>query len=349
MSTNDASVALNALNKISEEHFQQLQAIQTQFYWSCVFIYGDDLLHETKSVPENITDPRHIYVTNPKDESYLEFANKNNVKQQFIYYHNKKLNCGDYCLICDEIAKKCDFPNHNVNDKGLVAAYVGGLQFFGKYNLSKKYLGEVHKQNNNDISETFESIATLINEQIQLLEMNFKISMNDFKENNGYVISPTTSFCSNELKEMYLSTKSEYENEVNKVYDLIKSVPSLQICYNNASLNNVNSTNDSINYVNIKQVVNCAGEVVSDSILNSDSDEQMLKLIDKIEQRPTKTEIIQLTDEKIQLKIDELKKRNLIRTIIIIILLIIFVVIAYFYYNKQFELFAKKFDGIIVK
>ena len=300
MTTENASMALNALNAISEQHFQQLQAIQTQFYWSCVFIYGDDLLHETKLVPENITDPRHIYISNPKDESYLEFANKNNVKQQFIYHYNSKLNCGDYCLICDEIAKKCDFPNHEVNDKKLIASYVGGLQFFGKYSLAKKYLGEVHKQNNSDISETFETIATLINEQIQLLEMNFKISMNDFKENNGYIISPTTSFCSKEIKEMYLSTKSEYEEEVNKVYDLIKNVPSLQICYNNASLNNVNSTNDSINYVNIKQVVNCAGEVVSDSILNADSDEQILKLIDKIEQRPTKLEIIQLTDEKIE-------------------------------------------------
>lgn len=329
--SNDVSTAaLNAINKIADARFQQLQSIQTQFLWSTIYIYGTELMKPTTSAAF-VNDPRNIYYTDKTNTSYLVFAEKYKVIQQYVYIDKalgKPIN-SNFIKTADEMVQKCDFANILIKDDSeKLASCVGALMYFGKWETFKKLMGEIYNIPSQSIISTFNKYKELIEEQQQKLGRLFKISSDDIKKINGYVSCVNASFCSSELKQEYLQTKEEYEQMIKELYNIVQGVPSLSVCYNNNSMGNVLADNDGIAYVNVKQVINCAGEQIAEESTKGEADTMttILKNISELKaSNTTKTEIIDKINKRIDTESDKIEKLYNKNIIIIIVLLVIFI------------------------
>lgn len=323
-----SSAALNAINKIADERFQQLQAIQTQFLWTTIYIYGDELLKPTTSA-SFVNDPRNIYYRNNEDTSYLSFADKYKVVQQFVYVNsNGKAENTNLISVADEMIQKCEFANVIIKDDAeKLASYVGAMMYFGKWDAFKKLMGEVYNISAQMVVTTFNSYKEIIEQQQQKLSRMFKISDEDFKKTNGFVNCTGASFCSSELKKEYLETKEEYAQMLKELYSIVQGVPSLSVCYNNSSIDNVGADNEGIAYVNVKQIINCAGDEIASETASADDNEivaDTLKQIQELKADSTvKTELI----NKINVKLDEIMNNMFVKYSVGIIIIIVLVVL----------------------
>ena len=133
---NDSSMAaLNAINKIADKRFQELQYIQQQFAWTTIYLPGDEVKEPTKNNAMLANDPRFFNKSDPEDYSYLQFVAKNHVDQQFIYLNkNGNPNKMDINQACEEITLRVEFIN-NVkvkSDEEYIVQLLAGLKYLNK-------------------------------------------------------------------------------------------------------------------------------------------------------------------------------------------------------------------------
>lgn len=325
-----SSAALNAINKIADERFQQLQAIQTQFLWTTIYIYGSELLKPTTAA-NFVNDPRNIYVSNKEDTSYLSFADKYKVPQQFVYVNvDGKAQNTNFIAAADEMIQKCEFANIKIKDDAeKLASYVGALMYFGKWDTFKKLLGEVYNISAQMVVSTFNNYKEIIEQQEQKLSRMFKISKDDLKKFNGFVNCTGASFCSSELKKEYLETKAEYAQMLKELYNIVQGVPSLSVCYNNSSIDNVAADNEGIAYVNVKQVINCAGNEIAEETASSEDNNVITEVLKNISELKADTTIKTELINKVNKRVDDMMNNMFVKyttgIIIIIVLVVLFI------------------------
>jgi len=342
---NDSSMAaLNAINKIADKRFQELQYIQQQFTWSTIYLPGDEVKEPTSNNAMIANDPRFFNKSDPKDYSYLQFVAKNKVDQQFIYLNENAVpNAMTIAQACSEIVARVEFINALTikADEEYICQLLAGLKYLNKWNMFKERMKDVHNVEDKFISLLGQKFDGKIKEYLQKFAQNFTFTMEKIQKQNIYIQCARASFASQELKDEYAATKDEYVKMLDELYKIVQASPKMTLCYNNAGPSQVASSKDSTASYNLKQVLNCAGEMVADDvskkIVGTEVDNVALaKQIEELKSRLTagdkqvKKEILDMIDAKIDEKINERLKVEMqnisIGTTVIVILVVLFVI-----------------------
>ena len=342
---NDSSMAaLNAINKIADKRFQELQYIQQQFTWSTIYLPADEVKEPTKNNSMIANDPRFFNKSDPKDYSYLQFVAKNNVDQQFIYLDKNGIpNTMNINGACEEIVKRVEFANDvNVkSDEEYIIQLLAGLKYLNKWNMFKERMKNVFNIDGELIGRLGEKYDSEIKKYLQTFARTFTFTEQQIKNQNIYIQCARASFASKTLKEEYSKTKQEYLDMLDELYQIVKASPKMTLCYNNAGPSQVASSEDSTASYNLKQVLNCAGEMVADDVskdvVGSEVDNVALaKQIAELKARITagdkqvKSEILNMLDEKIDERIQAAMNKEVntatVGTGMIVILIILFII-----------------------
>lgn len=342
---NDSSMAaLNAINKIADKRFQELQYIQQQFTWSTIYLPADEVKEPTKNNSMIANDPRFFNKSNSEDYSYLQFVAKYNVDQQFIYLDKNGIpNTMNINGACEEIVKRVEFTN-DVNiksDEEYIIQLLAGLKYLNKWNMFKERMKNVFNIDSELIGRLGEKYDSEIKKYLQTFARTFTFTEQQIKNQNIYIQCARASFASKTLKEEYSKTKQEYLDMLDELYQIVKASPKMTLCYNNAGPSQVASSEDSTASYNLKQVLNCAGEMVADDVskdvVGGEIDNVALaKQIAELKARITagdkqvKNEILNMLDEKIDERIQAAMNKEVstatVGTGMIVILVILFII-----------------------
>jgi hypothetical protein len=330
MANKDSSLAaLNAINKIADKRFSELQYIQQQFLWSTIYLPSDEVEKPTTNTAKLMNDPRFLYAGNKDNISYLQFVAKNNVEQQFIYTDdNGNLNNIDIVRACDEIINRVDFTKSKIkNDEKYIMQLLAGIKYLNKWSMFTNKMSTIHNIKSSYLTILNQQINNGIQEYVNILARHFGYSEKEISSKNMYIECPSCSFASSELKQQYSDTKKEYLQMLNELYEIIKQSPQLSVCYANAGGTEVSAGKNSDVYVNLRQVVNCAGDIVSNEVVNGElSLAELAKEIKVVKNSiMSKDDIIALIDSKIVEKMDEEKNKIQVGTTLIIIIIVLFI------------------------
>ena len=326
--------AMNAIDKISEKKFQELQYVQQCFIWTCYYFNSDIIDKPTTDLTKLGADPRNIYYVDKKDDSFIKFVGQYNSIQQFIIIGDNLVPVNmDIIAACDEYIEKCDTSTGEIKyDESRIASIFGGLKFLNKFDMFKKMMNEIYNTSEIVIEKTNKIINDLIHKNIQELERFFKVSKETIESKNSYIICYSTSYATPDLKQKYLETKEKYLKMLDELYEIIRNSPALSVCYNNACVQDVSASKAGVAYVDVKQVVNCSGEVISDEIVkdtsNGDLDVAVLKAeFENLKSKFVgKDDIIKLIEDKLDKKLEEERKKVNIGVGTVIILIILFII-----------------------
>lgn len=342
---NDSSMAaLNAINKIADKRFQELQYIQQQFTWSTIYLPADEVKEPTKNNAMLANDPRFFNKSDSNDYSYLQFVAKNHVDQQFIYLDKNGIpNAMNINGACEEITKRVEFANDITvkEDEEYVIQLLAGLRYLNKWDMFKDRMKNVFNIDTKFITALATKYDSKIKEYLSTFARTFTFTYEQIKNQNIYIQCARASFASKELKEEYSKTKQEYLQMLDELYQIVKASPKMTLCYNNAGPSQVASSEDSTASYNLKQVLNCAGEMVADDVSkevvgNEVDNVALAKQIAELKSRITagdkqvKTEILKLIDEKIDAKIQAAMNKEVktatVGVGIIVVLVILFII-----------------------
>ena len=342
---NDSSMAaLNVINKIADKRFQELQYIQQQFAWTTIYLPGDEVKEPTKNNAMLANDPRFFNKSDPEDYSYLQFVAKNHVDQQFIYLNkNGNPNKMDINQACEEILLRVEFIN-NVkvkNDEEYIVQLLAGLKYLNKYNMYKERMMNVFDVSSENLTLLGKKYDDEIKKYLQKFARTFTYTYKQVAEQNIYIQCTSASFASDELKKEYEKTKDDYLKMLDELYEIVKASPKMTLCYNNAGPSQISASKDSVACYNLKQVLNCAGEIIADDVskqvVGTDVDNVSLaKQIAELRERinfgdeETKKEILNMIDEKIDARIKAVMEQEMknvsIGTGVIVVLVILFII-----------------------
>ena len=345
---NDSSMAaLNAINKIADKRFQELQYIQQQFTWSTIYLPADEVKEPTTNNAMLANDPRFFNKSDSSaaaNYSYLQFVAKNNADQQFIYLNENGIpNPMTINGACEEITKRVEFTNDIKvkEDEEYIVQLLAGLLYLNKYNMFKDRMKNVFNVDNKFISTLATKYDAKIKKYLQTFARTFTYTQEQIKNQNIYIQCARASFASADLKEQYKATKEEYLKMLDELYQIVKASPKMTLCYNNAGPSQVASSEDSTACYNLKQVLNCAGEMIADDVSkdvvgNEIDNVSLAKQIEELKLRITtgdknvKQEILKMIDEKIDAKIQEAMnneaKTASVGVGIIVVLIILFII-----------------------
>ena len=359
---NASAAALKAIDYISNQEFQQLEAIQKQFMWSCFYFYGFNVLEPAKTQFKGV-DPRSINYQDPSNTTWLDFAYKNQVDRKFIYINpgNMKAEQSDFIQTADKIIVACDLltTKSDIGDTPFIAAYIAGLLYLGKWDTFKKWTAQTYNVYESTLNKLKTTMDQRIKENLQLLATLTGYNSDELKSTNGGFFMPSASYATSSLKQLYIESKAQYEAKVKELFNIIKDTPSLTICYQNASVGDVEmGGEDNLAYVKTNQILNCAGDLIAEEVTNDKNDE-MLKLLEKIQQMSielkdtnakfeevqglmmTKNNVIKLIDSKIDENIN-VKKQQIVGEqttslwlIIILIVLFLFSLVSLIFSLKN--------------
>lgn len=330
MANKDSSLAaLNAINKIADKRFSELQYIQQQFKWSTIYLPSDEVEKPTTNTSKLMNDPRFLYSGNKDNISYLQFVSKNNVEQQFIYVDdNGVLNNTNLIQACDDIVNRVDFTNSKIkNDEEYIMQIIAGIKYLNKWSLFTDKMNTIYNIKSNYLTILNQQINNGINKYINMLSRHFGYSEKEISSKNMYIECSVCSFASSELKQQYNDTKAEYLQMLNELYEIVKQSPQLSICYANAGGNEISAGKNADVYINTRQIINCAGDMITEDIVNGDLSLAELAKEIKVMKNSimSKDDIIALIDSKIVEKMDEEKNNIQIGTTLLIIIIILFI------------------------
>jgi hypothetical protein len=255
---NDSSMAaLNAINKIADKRFQELQYIQQQFTWSTIYLPADEVKEPTTNNAMLANDPRFFNKSDSNDYSYLQFVAKNNADQQFIYLNENGIpNSMTINGACEEITKRVEFVNDIKvkEDEEYIVQLLSGLLYLNKYNMFKDRMKNVFNVDNKFVSALATKYDAKIKKYLQTFARTFTYTQEQIKNQNIYIQCARASFASADLKEQYKTTKEEYLKMLDELYQIVKASPKMTLCYNNAGPSQVASSEDSTACYNLKQV-----------------------------------------------------------------------------------------------
>lgn len=365
-----AMAAVNVLNKANEERFIQLQEYNKIFKWTCFYFSGSDVSDCCKATSQKVSrilDPRFGCET--ADEitdsvlTWSDFSITYKNYQRYIFPDYKPLfketNTSEITFFPGSFISACEFLNasYKVESSSFItnelcaewSAIVAGMVFLDKLDGFKKYAIEVYGIDKK-IIETVSSKSldgkVILNIDVYtkaLLALQRFVGMNaeDLKKIHGGFYNKSCSFLDSEAKEKYLILDKEYKEEVVKMYELIKNVGELTLCWNEAKVADTFIEGDNVNAeVNINQFLNCCGEVIASDAgvanMVSDDFKDLKVIVSELTKRVAKVENTEELDAKI-------KKINITMIILIIVIVVLFIFTLSFsiLISKKFLSFSK--------
>ena len=136
-------------------------------------------------------------------------------------------------------------------------------------------------------------------------------------------------------KNKYLELEKEYKAEVEKMYNLIKDVSQLTLCWNNATVGDTFVEGDNVNSdVNINQFLNCCGDVIaSEAGIVDQANSNIGELKQSIKDLATRLTKGETSIEEVDEKLNALKTKMII---IIVVIVILFLMIGFLTFKIQF-------------
>ena len=312
MTSNAAQAILKAINKMHEEEFNEMQTIATQFMWCSYYFYGMNL--------DTISTGKYKYCDFRSDEEYKKFAAKYNADRRYLYINNNGyVNAGDFEQCCKTLVATVDSMTslNALNSIAMdnVIREIAAIEYFGKTSSFQSYFYEVHSGTKEIYRKLKEKFNNSYNQGYKDIQTFTMIPASEFKKYNAGVISSECSFAPESLKKRYNEIKSHYEDSLKQLYNIILDSPNLTICYNNATVGNttVGTSNQMYQYVNVNQVLSCAGELLGKQLEKNNNEEFLLQV---------KEIVPELVDKKLK-ELGNIKLKFIILFILIFILFII--------------------------
>jgi hypothetical protein len=316
MTENASQAALKAISKMHEEEFAEMQTIATQFMWCSFYFYG------TSYEPQS-TD-RFKYNDFRTDIEYQKFAAKYNAAYRYIFINTAGyVNGSDFENCCRRLVASVDsmttlLPLDENGLKGVIRE-LAAIDYFGKTSAFQAYFNEVHSGKKSIINTLKQNYNNEYIQGLKDIQSFTMIPASEFSEYEGNFISSECSWAPQSIKKRYLEIKTTYEQHLQQLFNILLDSPDLTICYNNASVGNVNANNnkgDICQYVDINQVLACCGELLMNKAEEKD-DEELLKKIYK--------EVPELVEQRMT----ELGYTKLKLIIIFALLIVLFIITCY--------------------
>lgn len=360
---NAASAAMQMIDKLNDQRFKRMNQIVNLFMLTTFYHFGGNLADSCKPDSRNeikVKDPRFVCVARQSDQDpeylyFLDYVLQYKVWQRIPVYDSNAKNTitGEKCTFYPEsfnsilnwlIASldNSDFEtkfradSHKIKWSNVLAS----LYYFDKLESFKQYAIEIFNMSENKINaicalpkNTLYPIADVqtYESAIQKLQQLIGLSRFSGMSNHAFVFIPEASYCTQALKDEYISIKKEYDRAVEDIKTILQQSAELTLCWNAASMGSnfiaettaLNGGTVSVGH-NLQQVMNCAGEQLKTETGNMSDEEFLLfakenrALIDKnniaIEQQKNVLDEIQL----------RLKTLICIIVVMIIVLLVLF-------------------------
>lgn len=349
-----AKAAVNALNKANEERFIKLQEYDKIFKWSCFYFSGSDIgdcCKANTNTVSRVLDPRlGCEIDVDKSVLWADFAITYKIYQRFIFPSYQPLfkesNTDSIEYFPGSFITACEFLNQSFGlDKGFFtkelkaewSCILAGMVFLDKLTGFKKFAIETYGVNKDIIDIVTATSLSGNNLKINvdvytkaLLALQRYVGLNsdELKKIHGGFYNKTCSFLDSETKQKYILLEKEYKEEVEKLYNIIKDVGELMLCWNNAKVEETYIEGDNVNSnVNINQFLNCCGEIIESETGKTDGD-NLSTYVSKLATRITKLENDTELDDKI-------KKIKIELIVLIVLIVVIFICISYLIFKIQ--------------
>lgn len=361
MSTEAAKAAANVINKANEDRFIQLQEYDKMFKWTCFYFSGSDIADCCKANTETIQrilDPRlacEMDLEQSKDWADFSVTYKN--YQRFIFPSYQPLlqesNTDEIDYFPGSFITACEFLNKSFGlDKGFFtpelraewSCIIAGMSYLNKIDGFKNFAINTYGIEKEIVLQTTETALDTTNPRINLevyrkallyLQRYVGLSASKLKEIHGGFYNKKCSFLDSDTKNKYLELEKEYKAEVEKMYNLIKDISQLTLCWNNASVGDTFVEGDNVNTdVNINQFLNCCGDVIaSEAGIVDQSNSNIGELKQSIKELATRLTKGETTIEEVDKKLSDLKSQMII---IIIVIVILFLMIGFLMLKIKF-------------
>lgn len=349
--SNAARAAVDALNKANEARFTQLQEYNKMFKWTCFYFSGGDIADCCKANTEKVQrvlDPRlSCEMDIDKSLNWADFAVTYKVHQRFIYPGYEPLyqknNTDTVEFFPGSFISACEYIGTCFGlDKGFYTeeqcarwtCILAGMVFLNKLDSFKDFALNVYGMNNDIIervtarsldSNTIDINVSVYQKALTALQRYVGLNAAQLKEIHGGFYNKSCSFLDSDSKETYLKLQEEYKAEVEKMYNIIKNVGELTLCWNNATVGDTFVEGDEVNSdVNINQFLNCCGEIIasdagilSDAATTTEADIKSIKTaLTNLAKRVTNIE----NTEELESKLTTLKIEIIVLIICIVVM-----------------------------
>lgn len=368
--TNAANSAMKMIDKLNNERFKKLNQINNLFMLTTFYHVGGNPADSCKADKRDqfkIVDPRFVYETresddDPKFRYFLDFALQYKLWQRVPVYdpNSKDTLTGSKCEFYPEsfnsilqwLIASTDFSDLEIkfradSHKEQWSNMMASLHYFDKLKAFKEYAVDVYEFTENRInylcalpSETSELIydRQIFESALNRLTQRCGMSRSKAISNQLGVFIIEASYCTESLKNEYKSIKAEYDKAVEDIKQILNDSKELTLCWNAATIspNYIGSevaTNggSNINYQNIEQVLNCAGEQLATTV-NEMADDELMTFMKDNRQMINETNALAIANQKLieetNVKIESSKK-IIIGTVIAIIILFMLLVFLF--------------------
>jgi hypothetical protein len=308
-----------------------------------------------------IVDPRFVCEARKSDDDpnfryFLDFALQYKLWQRVPVYdpNSKDTITGSKCSFYPEsfnsmlqwLIASTDFSDLEIkfradSHKEQWSNMMASLYYFDKLNAFKEYAMNVYEFTENRInylcalpSETSELIydRQIFESAVKRLTQLCGMSRSKAISNHIGIFIVEASFCTESLKNEYKSIKAEYDKAVEDIKEILNDSKELTLCWNSANISpsyigSEVATNggSNVNYQNIEQVLNCAGEQLATKV-NDMADNELMTFIQDNRQLINETNALAIANQKLieesNAKIESSKK-IIIGTVVAVIILFI--------------------------
>ena len=369
---NAASAAMQMIDKLNNQRFKRMNQIVNLFMLTTFYHFGGNLADSCKPDVRNeikIKDPRFICVSKQSDRDpeylyFLDYVLQYKVWQRIPVYDSNARDTitGEKCTfypksfnsILNWLISSLDNSNfetkfradsHKIKWSNILAS----LYYFDKLESFKQYATEIFEISENKINEICslpkDTLYPIIDIQtfenaVQKLQQLVGLSKISGISNHAFVFITEASYCTQALKDEYISIKNEYDKAVEDIKTILRQSAELTLCWNAASMGSnfiaeatsLNNGTISVGH-NLQQVINCAGEQLKTETANM-SDEEFLIFAKENRSLIDKNNIAINQQKDI---LDEIQSRIkiLICVIVVIIIILLLLFILLIKVNKE--------------
>lgn len=327
---------LNAIDKLQNDLYVKIKLYEKYMDWSSFFIYGSNI-NECNGDLEG--DPRcseeygnYIRQYGIEPQNYIAYITKINQNQMVFNVMNLK----DIAIYIKSITDpKGNISTQDEAEKNKAidtfGEYLGAIIYFNKVDYFieefNNFTGNFMASNQGAYFEAlFGDTSGLSNKQsvyqqqinTQLKLLNQQITTQKDIQKLGGVFIKDVSYAPTILIQEYNQTSLQYREGFKQMYEILKSIPELQLCLSNVNVGDIQMDNISNSDINI----NC--EAISKCISNS------LNYVDEDQTTNTNEEQSEKQSEKTSKEEPPTKiEKNNKWIIIVIIIIILFLILMF--------------------
>ena len=303
---------LNTLDKLQNDLYLKIKLYEKYMLWSSFFIYGSNIkecngdLDGDPRCSEDYSNYIRQYGVEP--QNYIAYITKINQHQMAFNVINLK-DIAVYIKSITDPTGKISVQDSAEKDKAIntFGEYLGAIIYFNKVdyfieefnNFTGNFLPsnqgayfEALFGDTSGISNRQSLYQQQINTQLRLL--NQQVTTQKDIQKLGGVFIRDVSYAPTILIQEYNQVSLEYREGFKQLYDILKSVPELQLCLSNVTVGDVqmNDISNSDISINCEAISKCISNTLNNVDQNEDKETNEIKPEEKseeeTEENPTK-------------------------------------------------------------